>query len=61
MRRKPKFSKEVKIDACERYSNGHGSFESVAKEVDCSPEQFRQWYLKYQIHGASEFETKSTN
>jgi hypothetical protein len=29
MGRKPKFSKEVKIEACERYINGHGSFRSI--------------------------------
>lgn len=33
MGRKPKFSKEVKIKACEDYKNGKGSFESIASEI----------------------------
>lgn len=61
MGRKSKFSKDVKIAACESYDNGHGSFRSIAKEMGCSSEQFRQWYLKYKIHGASVFEPSITN
>jgi transposase-like protein len=59
--RKPKFSKEVKIEACERYINGHGSFESIAKEVGCNRERLRQWYLKYRIHGPMAFDPNKTN
>mgnify|MGYP003307785520 CR=1 FL=1 len=44
MGRKAKFSKEVKITACEKYKNGKGSFVSIANEVGCAVEVLRKWY-----------------
>ena len=61
MGRKPKFSKEVKFQACESYKKGNGSFVSISKEIGCTHERLRQWYLKYCIHGSAVFEPKSTN
>lgn len=61
MGRKLKFSKEVKIEACEKYINGHSSFDSIAKEVGCNRELLRQWYLKYTIHGSSVFDHSNRN
>ena len=61
MGRKSKFSKEVKVRACESYNNGHGSFKSIAREVGCSRERIRQWTLDYHIHGPMAFESRPTN
>lgn len=61
MGRKPKYSKEFKIKACEDYIKGNGSFRSIAQAFGCNKERVRQWYLKYNIHGPSAFDTSSKN
>ncbi|WP_432400850.1 transposase [Wukongibacter sp. M2B1] len=61
MGRKFKFSKEEKIEACEKYINGYGSITSIAKEIGCNPEGLRQWYLKYKIHGPNAFSHSNRN
>ena len=61
MGRKAKFSKEVKIAACEKYKVGKGSFGSVAKEVGCSEVVFLKWYHDYINHGDSIFDEKPRN
>jgi len=61
MGRKPKYSKEVKIKACEDYEKGHGSFESIAKSVGTVKSIMRRWYLTYKEHGPSAFETSTKN
>lgn len=61
MGRKPKFSKEVKIEACENYKKGKGSFRSIAKSLGCNNETFRRWYLTYLNHGPSAFDTSNRN
>jgi len=61
MGRKPKFSKEIKVKACENYIKGNGSFKSIAMEVGCNKERLRQWYLTYTIHGPSAFDTSCQN
>lgn len=61
MGRKPKYSKEVKVQACEEYITGKGSFNSIAKSIGCAKERVRQWYLKYKIHGSKAFEVLDRN
>ena len=58
MGRKAKFSKEVKIKACEKYRKGKGSFGSIAKEVGCNESILRKWYHDYINHGESIFDEK---
>jgi len=61
MGRKSKFSKEMKIKTCEKYKKGNSSFSSISKEVGCSCETMRQWYMTYCIHGNKAFEVNNTN
>jgi transposase-like protein len=61
MGRKPKFSKEVKIQACKSHEKGNGSFESIAKEVGCTESIMRLWYQTYSIHGSKTFDSNHTN
>ena len=61
MGRKAKFSKKIKIMACEKYRNGKGSFDSIANEVGCAKEVLRRWYYDYINHGKSIFDEKPLN
>lgn len=61
MGRKAKFSKKIKITACEKYRNGKGSFDSIANEVGCAREVLRRWYHDYVNHGDSIFDEKPLN
>lgn len=61
MGRRPKFSKEVKIEACEKYRRGEGSFISISNEIGCNKEVLRQWYYVYMEHGPSVFDNSSNN
>lgn len=61
MGRKAKFNKEVKIAACEKYKNGKGTFDSIAKEVECNKTVLRKWYHDYINHGESIFDDKPRN
>jgi len=56
MGRKTKFSKNIKILACEDYDNGIGSFRSIAKNYGCSYDAIRTWYYTYKIHGTNAFD-----
>ena len=61
MGRKAKFSKEIKIKACEKYRNGKGSFKSISEEVGCDKTVFYKWYQDYITHGESIFDDKPSN
>lgn len=61
MGRKPKYSKEVKIKACTDYENGKTSFGGIAKILGTEKAVVRRWYLTYEKHGASAFETSNKN
>lgn len=61
MGRKPKFSKEVKINACKDYDKGNISFGCIAKEIGTTTEVVRRWYLTCKEHGPSVFESSSKN
>lgn len=53
MGRNSKFSKEEKIEACERYRNGEGSFKSIEKEIGSQKIAVMRWYYTYIEHGDS--------
>ena len=61
MGRKPKYNKEVKVQACEDYQKGQGSFESIAKSIGADKSAVRRWYLRYKKHGHNAFETSEQN
>lgn len=61
MGRKSKYSKEVKIRACEDYMKCNESFGSIAKTIGTTKGVVRCWYLKYKKHGSSVFETSNKN
>jgi transposase-like protein len=61
MGRKERYSKELKIQACEEYIAGKGSFNSIAKNIGCDAKTVRKWYLTYINHGLKAFETSDRN
>lgn len=61
MGRKPKYSKVIKIKACEDYERGNGSFLSIANLLEAEKSTVRQWYLRYKEHGPSAFEILDKN
>jgi len=61
MSRKPKFSKEIKMQACEDYHNGKKSIANLAKEIGCSQGVLRRWYSRYITHGSSVFDCSPKN
>ena len=61
MGRKPKFTKEIKVKACEDYKYGKGSYSSIANSIGVALETFRQWYLTYEIHGELAFDHTNKN
>ncbi|WP_406243397.1 helix-turn-helix domain-containing protein [Tissierella carlieri] len=61
MGRKPKFSLEVKIKACEDYEKGNESLRSIAKLIGTDYSSVRRWYLRYKEHGPSAFKTSNRN
>lgn len=61
MERKPKFSKEIKIQACKDYEEGGLGFRNISKKYGVHVETFRRWYLAYKEHGSSAFETSNKN
>ncbi len=61
MGRKPKFSKEVKIKACEDYKQGKGSFLTIASKIGCNCDVLRIWYCIYLEHGPAAFDYSIKN
>lgn len=61
MGRKPKYNEEVKVQACEDYQKGNGSFKSIAKSIGADYETVRRWYLRYKEHGHNAFKTSNKN
>lgn len=61
MGRKPKFSKEVKIKACQDYEKSHAGFATIAKEVGAHEVTVLRWYQRYKEYGPSAFETSNRN
>jgi hypothetical protein len=43
MGRNPKFSKQVKVEACKKYNNDGDSFK-ISKEISCDNEILRQLF-----------------
>lgn len=61
MGRNPKFSKEIKIKACQDYKNGRGSFGSIAKSICTNKNVVRRWCYVYEEHGEDGFTYSNTN
>ncbi len=61
MGRKAKFSKEIKVQACEAYQSGKGSFLSIAKTIGTNKVSVMEWYSAYKYHGSSAFDTSKYN
>ena len=61
MGRKSKFTPMKKIEACEKYLNGHGSLLSISHELGIVVESFRRWLLTYKNNGKDCFKESNTN
>ena len=61
MGRKPKYSKEIKLKACQNYTNGKGSFGSIANNLNVNPETVRRWYYEYRNNGENSFKHLQRN
>ena len=61
MSRKPKYSKELKIDTAKRYLNGEGSYISLSKEVGADSSIVYGWVLKYKKYGDEAFDISTIN
>ena len=61
MSRKPKYSKELKIDTAKRYLNGEGSYISLSKEIGADSSIIYGRILKYKKYGDEAFDTSTTN
>jgi transposase-like protein len=61
MGRKSKFTPKQKIEACERYLNGKGSYSSIALELGIDWSTFREWVYKYKNNGKDCFQESKTN
>ena len=61
MGRKEKFSKEVKVDACERYLSGRSGISELKNEIGCDEMTLRQWIACYKNNGPDSFNIKKHN
>ncbi len=50
MGRKPKYSKEIKIQACKDYEESNLSFNDIGKNLGTTKGVILQWYLTYKEH-----------
>lgn len=61
MGRSSKLSKELKVQACEEYDLGKGSFHTIGTNFGVSSSAIKEWYYAYKIHGESAFNTSNRN
>ena len=61
MGRKAKYSKEIKVDVCERYLGGKNGASELANEIGCTRSVLIKWVRNYEIHGATAFDVKEFN
>lgn len=61
MGRKSKFSKEIKVKACEDYLSGKKGVTQIVNELSVSETVFRRWIEFYRTNGESVFEDKPRN
>lgn len=61
MGRKPKYSKELKIQIVKRYLNGEKSALQLANEIGTRDQVVYNWAKKYKQYGESAFDTKKNN
>lgn len=61
MGRKPKYTKEIKIQAIQEYLDGKKSVNQITNELQCSKKAFRLWLDFYHSIGESVFNEKTHN
>uniref|UniRef100_UPI003D78494A helix-turn-helix domain-containing protein n=2 Tax=Catenibacterium mitsuokai TaxID=100886 RepID=UPI003D78494A len=61
MGRKSKFSKEQKIEICQRYLDGSESISSLAEEINVSKTTIERWIRIFKAYGDSVFDEKPAN
>lgn len=61
MGRKSKFTIEDKIQACEQYLNGEGSYATIATHYGADPSTIKDWVKRYQEFGSIAFLEKEHN
>lgn len=61
MIKKAKYSKELKVKACEDYNKGDVSFNDIAQEYRVHRSLIHKWYLRYKEHGPNVFDTSNNN
>ncbi len=61
MGRKPKVSKEIKVEICKAYDKGEGSFKSLAKSIGVDKTTVIEWFYRYKEHGEKAFDTSKKN
>lgn len=61
MGRKPKYSKEIKIQIVKRYLNGEKSLRKLADEIGASESRVSRWVKNYKKYGETVFNIKKNN
>ena len=61
MGRKSKCSKKLKLELCQRYEKGEGSFVSLAREIETCECMIRRWFIKYKNFGEGAFDERPRN
>lgn len=64
MRRKAKYSKEQKVQACEDYLNGRKTASQIALELNMckyGSDMVLKWVKSYRVNGHTIFDNKNTN
>lgn len=61
MGRKAKYSKDVKVTACEGYEKNNNTFQEIDDETGCEREVVRRWRLTYKKHGSTALDSSNKN
>lgn len=61
MSRKVIVNSDVKVEACNQYRDGKGSFQSIAKSIGVDQSTVRDWYNAFIHQGPSALETSHRN
>lgn len=61
MGRKPKYTKEIKINVVKQFLNGENSITSIANDLSVNKSTIRRWVDEYRINGEFSFQHRSKN
>lgn len=61
MGRKAKFTKDIKIQACEDYITGKNSVINIALTIGCNESRLKEWIRYYKVYGGSYFDDNPRN